>query len=47
MRLDFEGDFLELGIVGLILITMAELGFWIYVSRMCLKLIRREKDESK
>jgi hypothetical protein len=41
-----NSNILELGLVGLILLTMAELSFWIYVTKVAIKLLRN-KDESK
>ena len=58
MQIKIEGDFLGLGIVSLLIISIVEIGFWVYI---CSKISRklstimisnsyekmRDKDESK
>ena len=37
MIINLEGDYLEVGIFGMILIGLIELGFWAYMFRMASK----------
>ena len=50
MQMKIEGDFLELGIVSLLIISVIEIGFWAYIcSKISRKLstILRNNNESK
>ena len=50
MNINLEGDYLELGIVGLFVIGILELGFLIMISRQIKKMLQEndeEEDEKK
>jgi hypothetical protein len=47
MNVNLEGDYLELGIVGLFVIGILELGFWIMISRQIKKMLLENDEEEE
>tara|TARA_R100000458_G_C8176075_1_gene174810 strand:- start:232 stop:405 length:174 start_codon:yes stop_codon:yes gene_type:complete len=47
MNVNLEGDYLELGIVGLFVIGILELGFWIIISRQIKKMLLENDEEEE
>ena len=47
MNINLEGDYLELGIVGLFVIGILELGFWIMITRQLKKMLTEKVEEEE